>query len=42
MVAESLERDFLNYNASLLTVLKEHRLLRAEEEEDLRRYLYSF
>lgn len=33
------EKDFLDYNASLLQVLVQHRLLRDEEADDLRDYL---
>jgi len=33
------EKDFLDYNASLLQVLVQHRLLRDEEVDDLRHYL---
>ena len=33
------EKDFLDYNASLLQVLVQHRLIRDEEADDLREYL---
>ena len=38
-MGSDLENDFLSYNTSVLQVLKQHRLLRTEEEDDLRNYL---